>query len=380
MRDYCWLIFVAAAMHILLTVNAGSSSLRLAAYAGDTGAPLGTLHDTSPQTDGAERLRGFVASLPQAHRWTVAHRVVHGGARLTQPCVIDAAVEAEIERLAPLAPLHNPPALACVRACRAALGATATHIAVFDTGFFADLPAAAHTYAIPHALADAHSLRRYGFHGLAHSALWDAWSALSGRTTGRAITLQLGSGCSMAAIEDGRPLDTSMGFSPLEGLVMATRPGDLDAGVLTYLQRTAGLSLDDIEQMLARHSGLLGLSGISADMRVLLAADDARARLAVAVFCHRARKYLGAYLAVLGGADAVLIGGGIGEHAPAIRAQILAGFEWARIVLDAAANSRLDGAAGCISATHSTVAIHVLAVDEAEILARAAKPFTSVAA
>jgi acetate kinase len=372
-------------MQVLLTVNAGSSSVRLAAFAvatdADAGAPIATLHETTPQTDPRALLGAFVAGLPYVRRWTVAHRVVHGGPRLTRPCVIDAAVEAEIERLAPLAPLHNPAALTWLRACQDTLGASATQVAVFDTAFFANLPAAARCYALPYALADEHGLRRYGFHGLAHSALWHAWCAQSGKATGRAITLQLGSGCSMAAIEDGRPLDTSMGFSPLEGLVMATRPGDLDAGVLTYLQRTAGLSLDVIEETLARRSGLLGLSGISADMRVLLGSDDPRARLAVDVFCHRARKYLGAYLAVLGGTDAVLIGGGIGEHAPAIRTQILTGFEWAGMRLDAAANATaIDGAARCINAADSAVAIHVLPVDEAQVLVRAATPFVSIAA
>lgn len=371
-------------MHILLTVNAGSSSVRLAAYAvgttDDLAAPISTLHDTTAPTDLAAVLRGFVSRLPPAGGWTVAHRVVHGGPRLTRPCIIDSAIEAEIERLAPLAPLHNPAALAWLRACRATLGTAATHIAIFDTGFFATLPAAARTYALPHALADAHGLRRYGFHGLAHNALWTTWCAQRGTSAGRAITVQLGAGCSMAAIKDGQPLDTSMGFSPLEGLVMATRPGDLDAGVVTYLQRTAGLALEDIELTLTRHSGLLGLSGISADMRVLLASGDPRARLAIEVFCHRARKYLGAYLAVLGGADAVLIGGGIGEHAPTIRAQILSGFEWAGIHLDQAANTAADGAAGRISAADSAVAIHVLAVDEAAVLAHAALSFVRLAA
>lgn len=376
--------FKGQEMQLLLTVNAGSSSVRLAAFAADghdDPAPLARAHhETQATTDGARLLRQYVARLPPAAHWTVAHRIVHGGPRLSAPCLIDDDVEREIERLAPLAPLHNPAALAWIGHCRAVLGEGARHIAVFDTGFFADLPAAARTYALPHALVEAQQLRRYGFHGLAHSALWQAWSQLRGAATGRVVTMQLGSGCSMAAIADGRPLDTSMGFSPLEGLVMGTRAGDVDPGVLTYLLSVAGVSLDELEDMLSRESGLLGLSGLSADMRVLLASDSPRAQLAVDVFCHRARKYLGAYLGVLGGADAILIGGGIGEHAPTIRARLLSGFEWAGLVLDNAANDAPDDASGRISSATSTIDVHVIAVDEARSLAHAARPFAMPAA
>ncbi|MEX2480491.1 MAG: acetate/propionate family kinase [Gammaproteobacteria bacterium] len=382
--QYAKLIFMEQGMKLLLTVNAGSSSVRLAAFAADfddDAAPLASAHHETPdRTDGARLLRDFVGRLPPGAHWTVAHRIVHGGPHLSAPCRIDDDVECEIERLASLAPLHNPAALAWIGHCRAVLGESACQIAVFDTGFFADLPAAARTYALPHALVDAHHLRRYGFHGLAHSALWHSWCGIHGTKTGRVVTMQLGSGCSMAAIADGRPLDTSMGFSPLEGLVMGTRAGDVDAGVLTYLLGVVGMPVDELEAMLSRSSGLLGISGIAADMRALLASEAPSARLAVDVFCHRARKYLGAYLAVLGSADAVLIGGGIGENAPAIRARLLSDFEWAGLVLDEAANEAASGPVSRISSTSSTIAAHVIAVDEAHALARAALLFDAVAA
>jgi len=296
---------------------------------------------------------------------------VHGGARLTSTRRIDAAVEAEIERLAALAPLHNPVALAWIRACREALGVDLPQVAVFDTAFYAHLPEVARTYALPHALCERHGLRRYGFHGLAHQALWSRWRVLRPDVAdgGRVISFQLGAGCSVTAIDHGRPLDTSMGFSPLEGLVMATRGGDLDPGLVTFLQRVEGLNAADMEQLLNERSGLLGVSGTSADLRTLLAADDPRARLAIDLYCYRARKYLGAYLAVLGGADAVLFGGGVGEHAAVVRAGILAGFAWAGLRLDAVANTATVGREGRISKTDSRIEAWVIPVDEARVLA-----------
>lgn len=370
-------------MHLLLTVNAGSSSIRLGAFElADDAAPrrlAAAHHEGAALADPAQLLANFLARLPTAHTVTTVHRVVHGGARLTAPCAIDANVEAELARLAPLAPLHNPPALAWLGHCRAALGPTSDQLAVFDTGFFAALPAAARTYALPHDLAEAHGLRRFGFHGLAHAALWRAWRARAG-DGGKVITLQLGSGCSVAAIDAGRVQETSMGYSPLEGLVMGTRAGDVDAGILLALQRAAGLGTDELDHLLTRQSGLLGLSGVSADMRELLANPTPRAALAIDVFCHRARKYLGAYLAVLGGADGILLGGGIGEHAPVIRARILGGFEWAGLDLDPHANAALDMHGGVISRPGSRIAVHVVPVDEAQELAHAARDFLRMAA
>lgn len=361
----------------VLTVNAGSSSVRLAAFAPEEAelrARGVERHDLGAGSPG-ELLAAFVKRHLPARPRLVAHRVVHGGARLTSTRRIDAGVEAEIERIAPLAPLHNPVALAWIRAAREVLGADVPQVAVFDTAFYAQLPEVAATYALPRELSARHGLRRYGFHGLAHQALWLRWRELRPDVPegGRVISFQLGAGCSVTAIDCGRPLDTSMGFSPLEGLLMATRSGDVDhPGLVTFLQRVEGLSAADMERLLNESSGLLGVSGLSGDLRLLLAADDPRARLAVQLYCYRARKYLGAYLAVLGGADAILFGGGVGENAAAVRADILDGLDWAGIRLDAAANTAAVGREGRISAADSRIEAWVIAVDEARILAQEA--------
>jgi acetate kinase len=360
----------------VLTVNAGSSSLRLAAFAekGEALSLLASGHFPDVRNDLAEILRAFLKDHGIEEVAVVAHRIVHGGARLTAPCRIDAAVEAEIERLIPLAPLHNPPALAGIRACRALFGAETAQVAVFDTAFYATLPEVAATYALPRALCARHGIRRYGFHGLAHEAMWRRWCELRppSRQGGCAISLQLGAGCSITAIRDGHAVDTSMGFSPLEGLVMATRAGDVDPGALTFLARAEGLSLERIERLLNEEAGLLGLSGMSGDMRTLLGADNEDARLAIDVYCYRARKYIGAYLAALGGAEAILFGGGVGEHAPLVRAKILAGLVWLGIVLDPVANRAAVGTEMRISNRCSEAEVWVIPVDEAAILAQAA--------
>ena len=222
------------------------------------------------------------------------------------------------------------------------------------------------------------ALRRYGFHGLAHGFLWQRWlglrSAASARSAGdRVISLQLGSGCSIAAIRDGVPLDTSMGFSPLEGLVMGTRCGDLDPGLLLYLQRQHGWSPQQLEQRLNHECGLLGLSGLSADVKVLLATSSAAVQLALEIYCYRVRKYIGAYLVVLGGADAILFGGGVGEHVPALRAQMLEGLEWAGVVLDSARNSAATNGDARIGADASAVDLRVFEVDESAMMLREAR-------
>jgi acetate kinase len=361
----------------VLTVNAGSSSLRLAAFAekGEALSLLASGHFPDDRNDPAVMLRAFLKDHDIEEVAVVAHRIVHGGARLTAPCRIDAAVEAEIERLVPLAPLHNPRALEWMRACRALFGAETAQVAVFDTAFYATLPEVAATYALPRALCARHGIRRYGFHGIAHETMWRRWCELrppSRQGGGCAITVQLGAGCSITAIRDGRAVDTSMGFSPLEGLVMATRSGDVDPGALTFLARAEDLSLDRLERLLNEEAGLLGLSGMSGDMRTLLGTDDADARLAVDVYCYRVRKYIGAYLAALGGAEAILFGGGVGEHAPQVRAKILAGLVWLGIVLDPAANRAAVGTEMRISNRCSEAEVWVIPVDEAAILAQAA--------
>lgn len=362
-------------MHIL-TLNTGSSSVRLAAFGRGADGTLTRLageHYTFDRQRPEQVLRRFLEQHAPGGVAAAAHRVVHGGAQLQQPTAIDAGVEAEIERLIPLAPLHNPVALAWIRAARAVLGEDVPQVAVFDTAFYAGLPEAARAYAIPARLAAKHGLRRYGFHGLAHEAMWRRWRALRPEVAagGRVISLQLGAGCSMTAIRDGAPLDTSMGFSPTEGLMMATRSGDTDPGLIIYLQQQEGLTPAATEELLNRESGLRGVAG-EADMRALLARDDAAARLALEMYCRRARKYLGAYLALLGGAEAVLFGGGVGENAPAVRARILAGMEWAGIVLDAPRNAAVAGTEACLTGPNSNIQAWVIPVDEAAILAEAA--------
>lgn len=354
----------------ILTVNAGSSSLRLALFRADAAlTPVAAERYESADGDDARRLRDFVGSRA-AGVVAVAHRVVHGGDTLIAPCRIGAHVETEIARLAPLAPLHNPTAGAWIRAARAALP-SATQIAAFDTAFYAALPPVARRYALPAALAPVNV--RYGFHGIAHEAMWRRWSG-ERRTAAeaRVISFQLGAGCSVTALRAGRPVDTSMGFSPLEGLMMATRAGDVDAGLMLHLVRQLGMTPDRLDAILNRESGLLGASGASADMRVLLESDDPAAKLAIELYAYRARKYLGAYLAVLGGADAILFGGGVGEHAASVRTRILAGLAWAGIVLDPARNAAATAGDHRISADDSRIEVWSLAVDEASALARAA--------
>lgn len=357
----------------LLTVNAGSSSIRLALFAADATTRLSQVHYAGDEVGGgaapAQWLHAFLGA--HADRPTAAvHRIVHGGSRLTAPCRIDAAVRAEIERLAPLAPLHNPVALRWYDACVAALGPEVPQVAVFDTAFYAALPAVAATYALPRALSERHGVRRYGFHGLAHAAMWQHWRRLQPAASdgGRVISLQLGAGCSVTAIAQGRPIDTSMGFTPLEGLVMATRCGDLDPGIASFLQKAEALSPAALENLLTHESGLRGLAG-DGDMRALLARDDAAARGAIELYCYRARKYIGAYMAALGGVDAVLFGGGVGEHAAAIRSRILAPLAGLGFVLDEEANTRAAGDAAKISAAGSRVALWVIPTDEAAAMA-----------
>jgi acetate kinase len=363
----------------ILTVNTGSSSVRLAAFVRHE-EKLTELASVREDFGGEpeDTLQEFVQTHKLARVNVVVHRIVHGGRRLTSPCLIDRDVEEEIERLAPLAPLHNPVALKWVRAASGVFGAHTPQVAVFDTAFFTHLPAAAQTYAIPHELTEKYRLRRYGFHGLAHQAMWQAWRDRHPDflQNGKIISMQLGAGCSITATDKGLPRDTSMGFSPLEGLVMATRSGDLDPGLMMFLQRQESLTPEEMDRLLNEQSGLSGVSGISADIRELLKSKDQYADLAVELYCYRARKYLGAYLAVLGGTNAVVFGGGVGENVPVVREKILAGMEWCGIHLDAKKNSDASGMS-CISSETSEVEVWVTPVNEAAILAQEAEAVIS---
>ena len=356
----------------VLTVNAGSSSLRLALFCveGSKPVPVAGAHYPLDPGGQAKQLREFLFN--HANRVDIiVHRLVHGGDRITGPVIVDTRVESDIEWLALLAPLHNPAALALIRSCREELGKDVVQVVVPDTGFYTDLPEVASKYALPGDLCERHQIHRFGFHGLAHQAMLQRWQELRPDLTngGRVISLQLGAGCSVTAINQGIPIDTSMGFTPLEGLVMATRCGDVDAGVVLYLQREAGYSLDDLEYLLNQESGLLGLSGKSADMRVLLESDEVAAKLAIDLYCYRARKYVGSYITVLGGADAILFGGGVGENSALVREKILTGMEWMGIELDSDHNSATYGKEGRISTPESQTEIRVIAVDEGTIIA-----------
>lgn len=310
----------------------------------------------------------------------VGHRVVHGGARFSQAIRIDEQIVAELETLSELAPLHNPASLAGIRGAQALLASDVPVVAVFDTAFHHTMPAHASTYALPHALVAQHQIRPMASMAL-RMLRWPTAMFVppaSGLVDTRLITLHLGNGCSATAIQQGQSVDTSMGFTPLEGLVMGTRSGDLDPAVVSYLVRHASMSVEAVERLLNEESGLHGVSGHSHDMRTLLSAaeqqQDARAALAITLFCYRARKYIGAYLAVLGGADAVIFGGGIGEHAPTIRARICTGMEWCGLRLDAARNVAAvglsPGSAARISDDHTRLAAYVVATDEETWIAR----------
>jgi len=305
----------------------------------------------------------------------VGHRVIHGGDKFSQPVLIDEQVINAIEDSSELAPLHNQPSLSAIRAVRERLGAKIPMVAVFDTAFHHTLPEPARRYAISPALADKHHIRRYGFHGLAHRYMMERYAAITDTPLKqiKLITLQLGNGCSATAIAGGRSVDTSMGFTPLEGLMMGSRSGDVDPTLASFLAQREGVDVETAEDWLNTKSGLLGVSGRSRDMRELLDAEgkgDKMARLAIAMFCYRLKKYIGAYLATLDGADAVIFGGGIGENAPEVRQRVLAGMDWLGLKLDKARNKATAGSEGRISADDARIHAYVIPVDEALIIAR----------
>ena len=307
----------------------------------------------------------------------VAHRVVHGGERFVDTTIIDEGVIAGIEEVSHLAPLHNRPALSAIRAARGSLGNGVPMVAVFDTSFHQTMPDKAARYAIPIDLAQKHHIRRYGFHGIAHRYMAERYAAITSTPLDRAkvITLQLGNGCSAAAVAGGRSVDTSMGFTPLEGLMMGTRSGDIDPSVVSFLAHSEAVDAEEVEGWLNSRSGLLGVSGFSSDMRELLEAEaqgNSKAALAVDMFCYRVRKCIGAYLAALGGADAVAFGGGIGERSPAIRARICADMDWCGLSLDGGLNDSVVGSEERISSSDAAVRVYVIPVDEAAVMAQEA--------
>lgn len=305
------------------------------------------------------------------------HRVVHGGERFRQSVRVDDSVLRGIEDMIDLAPLHNPHNLRGIQAVRAVLGSGLPQVAVFDTAFHHTLPDTAYLYALPYQYYRRHRVRRYGFHGTSFRYVAHRYRQLTGRTKEqtRIIALHLGNGCSLCAIDRGESRDTSMGFTPLEGLVMGTRSGDLDPAILDYIAAKEGLSLHEVERVLVQQSGLLGISGLTNDMRELLAEaeehDDRRAWLAIEIFCYRVRKYIGGYLAALGGADAITFAGGIGENAAAIRRRICQELAWCGVEIDEARNRELVcGKEGRISTDASRVEVWVIPTDEELLIAR----------
>jgi acetate kinase len=302
---------------------------------------------------------------------------VHGGERFTHSVLITDDVLDGIEDMIELAPLHNPANIKGIQAARELFGPGLPQAAIFDTAFHQTLPERAYLYAIPYQFYRRYKVRRYGFHGTSHRYVAYRYRTLRDipREETNVITLHLGNGCSAAAIKNGDSLDTSMGLTPLEGLVMGTRAGDIDPAIMDFLAVKEGLSIQQLEAMLNKQSGLIGISGLTNDMRELLdeerESDDRRARLAIEIFCYRVRKYVGAYLAALGGADAIVFTGGIGENAPEIRALICEGLQWAGLELDGERNANCkSGCEGLISTDASRLAAYTIPTDEELLIAR----------
>ncbi|HTW88463.1 MAG TPA: acetate/propionate family kinase [Candidatus Binataceae bacterium] len=306
----------------------------------------------------------------------IVHRIVHGGPDLTTPVIADAKVIGALEAASIFAPLHNPLSVATLRAVGRRLPEPPSVI-VADTFFHQTMPDQAREYALPRTLAGRYQLRRYGFHGIAHAWMMERYAALKSAAPAAVnlITLQLGAGCSVCAIRAGRSVDTSMGLTPLEGLMMATRSGDLDPAIATFLIEHAGVSASKVEEILNHESGLLGVSGVSGDLRTVEAAaksGNRDAALALRMFCYRVRKYIGAYLAALGDADALVFGGGIGEHSASVRAEICAELKPLGVELDPERNAQTHGREGLISAGGSRLEVFVIPVDEELYMARVA--------
>ncbi|MDE2209954.1 MAG: acetate/propionate family kinase [Betaproteobacteria bacterium] len=388
----------------ILVVNAGSSSVKFSLFdiEGDTLALAlrGEIEGigTAPRLalHGAQaaliRERGFAApedldhagaiglllelveaGAPGRHLAAVGHRVVHGGTRFAAPVVVDADVEAALLDLVPLAPLHQPHNLAPIRVLRERLPGL-PQVACFDTAFHRTQPALAQAFGLPPEITD-RGVRRYGFHGLSYEYVASRLPGLDPRAAGgRVVVAHLGNGASMCALHERRSIATTMGFTALDGLMMGTRPGVLDPGVVLWLQSELALDASALARLLYHQSGLLGVSGISSDMRTLLASREPRAVLAVDLFCYRALRELGSLVAALGGIDALVFTGGIGEHAAEIRARIVEGAAWLGFALDADANARH---ATRLTLMDSPAAAYVVPTDEALMIARHTRALTA---
>ncbi|MCW2550900.1 MAG: acetate kinase [Mycobacterium sp.] len=369
----------------VLVLNCGSSSLKYAVLEPDSGRQLadGNIEriGAGPIADHEAALRAAFDELSETGRdfdslglVAVGHRVVHGGPDLHRPTVVDDALITKLETLSPLAPLHNPPAILGIEVARKVLP-DLPQVAVFDTAYFHDLPATAATYAIPRDVAAQWHIRRYGFHGTSHQYVSEQAAVFlqTPLESLNQIVLHLGNGASASAIVGGRPQDTSMGLTPMEGLVMGTRSGDLDPGVIMYLHRTAGMSMADVETMLNRRSGVLGLGG-EIDFRLLhqrIESGDAEAQLAYDVYIHRLRKYIGSYLALLGNTDVITFTAGIGENDAAVRRDALSGLAPLGVELDEHLNDSPARSPRRISFETSPTTVLVIPTNEELAIARA---------
>jgi acetate kinase len=370
----------------VLVINSGSSSLKYQLVQPDSDISLadGIVErigePSSPVADHDAALRMAFDQLAQARidlkacgLAAVGHRVVHGGPMFYQPTVVDDAVIGELKQLSLLARLHNPPAVQGIEVARKMLP-DVPHVAIFDTAFFHNLPAAAATYAIDRDLAEKWQIRRYGFHGTSHQYVSQQAAAFLARPLEdlNQIVLHLGNGASASAIAGGRPVETSMGLTPLEGLVMGTRSGDIDPAIIGYLCRVAKMSVDQVESMLNEQSGMQGLAGERDYRRLLemIQSGDSSAQLAYEVFIHRLRKYVGAYLAVLGRTDVVTFTAGIGEHVASVRRDALSGLATLGIEIDEQRNSQSANDPRRISTDGSPIAVLVIPTNEELAIAR----------
>ncbi|WP_433297610.1 acetate/propionate family kinase [Actinoplanes sp. CA-030573] len=352
----------------VLVLNSGSSSVKYRLFDGADTVAKGLIERIGESGGDAENhdaaLQRIMEETDLDGLAAVGHRVVHGGPDFTEATVIDDEVVSRIEALVPLAPLHQPAALSGIEVARKRLPSV-PQVAVFDTAFHATIPPAGYTWAIDAGLAERWQIRRYGFHGTSHAYVARRTAALLGRPASdtNVITLHLGNGASACAVEGGRSVATSMGLSPLDGLVMGTRSGAIDPTVIFHLHRVAGLPIDEIETSLTRHAGLVGLTGEN-DLRAVLsrrAGGDPAATLAFDVYTRRIREYVGAYLAVLGRVDAITFTAGVGENAPDVRAESLSGLEPLGIAVDPARNA---SGAEVISPGGSPIAVCVVPTDE----------------
>jgi acetate kinase len=348
-----------------------------------------------PPVKGATPLRDHKAALAHVIKWitsadtqipgvaglqdihAIGHRVVHGAERFRGSILIDNEVIAGIQDCIDLAPLHNPPNLKGIYAARELFGPNVPQVAVFDTAFHSTMPEEAYLYALPYQLYRRFKIRKYGFHGTSHRYVAFRYRALTGKSRKETniVTVHLGNGCSACAIKGGKSVDTSMGMTPLEGLMMGTRSGDIDPTVIDFLMHKEGSSVDEMFSMLNKRSGLLGISGLTNDMRDLESEaeehQDRRAILAIDMFAHRVKKYVGAYIAEMGGTDAICFAGGIGENSPSLRRRILAGFDWFGVKLDEKKNAvAVRGKEMAITTADSELPVYVIPTNEELILAR----------